>query len=259
MVKVYLVSFATPEFYESQERLNKSVLKLGVDGAFPYTMEMIKKTDFYKENKELLDKKQRVGFAVWKPYIISEAMKKINYGDILIYCDSGISLKSSLNRFIEICKKEGIVLFESSPVMKQWTKRDCFILMGADEEKYHNAKQIMGGLNLWKKTKISEKIVSEWLEFCKDERIIGDMSNQCGYPNYPEFIEHRWDQSVLSILAVKYSKHIKRLDDVKDCIWEVHRKRKRGFVRNIIFRIKIRIPTSIKDRVKWFINHHIRK
>jgi hypothetical protein len=40
-----------------------------------------------------------------------------------------------------------------------------------------------------------------WLTYCKDERIITDIPNTCGYGNYPGFIEHRHDQSILSILV----------------------------------------------------------
>jgi len=273
MAKVYLVNFATPNFYKSQKELNANALKFGVDKTISYTFDMIKKTDFYKENKELLDRKRWIGWGSWKPYVILEALKKIEKGDILIYCDSGISFRSSLKDIIKRCNKKGIVLFQSRPVMRQWTKRDTFVLMGCDKKEYHDAHQIMAGLNLWKKTPTSQKIVSQWLEFCKDTRIITDDDNVCGKPNFPDFIEHRGDQSILSILAVKYKKNMDIIDDDDpkyseyskkyrcriSTLWDVHRRRDRKPLEWILWKIKMITPVSLKDRIKWFINHYIKK
>jgi hypothetical protein len=47
-------------------------------------------------------------------------------------------------------------------------------------------------------------IVNELLHYAQDERIITDLENQCGYSNYPEFQEHRHDQSIFSLLTKKY-------------------------------------------------------
>lgn len=271
MSKVYLVNFATPEFYDSQKELNKNALKFGVDKTLSYTFERIKKTKFYKENKELLDKKRWVGFGCWKPYIILEALKKIKKGDILIYCDSGISFKADLTEIINRCRKKGIALFESTPLMREWTKRDCFVLMNCDKKEYHNSKQIMAGLNFWKNTSLSKKIVSEWLAFCKDPRIITDSSNQCGLPNFSGFVEHRGDQSILSMLSVKYKDKIDRINErdysyydselggYNSYLWEVHRRRKRSIKNWLFWKIKSIIPVILKDNIKWFLNNYIKR
>jgi hypothetical protein len=232
---------------------------------------MIKKTDFYKENKELLDRKRWIGWGSWKPYVILEALKKIKEGEILIYSDAGISFKASLKEIIERCNKKGIVLFESTPINRQWTKRDTFVLMGCDEKKYHDAKQLAANISLWKKTPASQKIVSEWLEFCKDTRIITSDPNVCGKPNFPDFIEHRGDQSIISNLAVKYKNCIDKISDLKysyydknlkgytSSLWDVHRRRDRTPVEWIVWKIKLITPVSVKNKIKWFIGHYIKK
>jgi hypothetical protein len=44
----------------------------------------------------------------------------------------------------------------------------------------------------------------EFLNYAQDERLLTDMENQLGYPNYEGFHEHRHDQSILSLLSKKY-------------------------------------------------------
>lgn len=48
------------------------------------------------------------------------------------------------------------------------------------------------------------RFVEEWLRYCRDERILTDIPNESGYPNLTGFVDHRHDQSVLSLLAEKY-------------------------------------------------------
>jgi len=44
----------------------------------------------------------------------------------------------------------------------------------------------------------------ECLRFAQDPRILTEAPNTCGLANYPDFFEHRFDQSILSLLARKY-------------------------------------------------------
>ena len=83
-----------------------------------------------------------------------------------------------------------------------WTKRDCFELMNAYTEKYHNAIQVEAGIIVCKKTKFSLDAMSIWLEYCKIPQIITDMPNTCGKDNLPGFQDHRHDQSILTNIMI---------------------------------------------------------
>ena len=98
-----------------------------------------------------------------------------------------------------------IVLVPDPWPQKMYTKRDCFILMKCDNEKYWESIQVEAGIIVVKKTEYSIKIVDEWLEWCKNENILTDIPNICGKDNFSCFIDHRHDQSVLSNLAKKYN------------------------------------------------------
>ena len=76
--------------------------------------------------------------------------------------------------------------------------------MNCDNEVYHNAPMIEAGTLVFKKTSLNEKFLNEWLFYCKNKNIITDIPNILG-KNDKEFIDNRYDQSVLSNLRIKYN------------------------------------------------------
>jgi hypothetical protein len=87
----------------------------------------------------------------------------------------------------------------------KWTKRDCFLLMEADCESYWKALQCDAAFCIFQRGAQSLKFVDEWLRYCCDPRILTNEPNTCGKRDLPDFIEHRRDQSVLSLLAQKHN------------------------------------------------------
>lgn len=205
-MKKYLVSFATRGFYKSQKKLNVSALKFGVDEVKSYNRKMLKKTSFYKENKVILDRRERAGCALWKPYIILDTMSQIDYGDVLIYSDAGIEIIRSLSPLIKICcEQNGILLFRVHGCPnKIWTRRNCFVLMDCDSERYWDAEQCMGGFQIYIKNERSICFLEEYLSYARRIRINIDSPNICGLGNLPGFKAHRY-QSIVSLLAIKHN------------------------------------------------------
>ena len=207
-MKKYLASFATPKFYESQKKLNLSALKFGIDEVIPYNDRILKKTLFYRQNKAILNQERGAGYWLWKPYIILDTINKINDVDLLFYSDAGAEITRDISPLVDICiAQEGILLFKHIHrylTNKEWTKRDCFVLMNCDSEAYWNAEQVRSNFQLYMKNEKNRKFLEEWMHYCKIPEIITDLPNTCGLNNFPEFKDHRHDQSVLSLLAVKY-------------------------------------------------------
>ncbi|MEW9669679.1 hypothetical protein [Ammoniphilus sp. 3BR4] len=209
---IYLINFATTRFYKSQELLNRSALRFGIDRVVSYREKDILRTEFYRRNRNILDQKRGYGYWIWKPYIIRDAMSKVKKNDIIIYCDSGIEIINPVDPLIKTCKKQqGIMLFQThGHLNRTWTKRDCFVLMDCDAPKYWNAEQIMGSFSIYVNNKRNRDFVNEWLHYCCNETIVTDCANQCGLSNFPDFRDHRHDQSILSLLAVKHNIEIYR-------------------------------------------------
>jgi hypothetical protein len=211
-MRKYLVSFATVDYYANQKRLNRSALKFGIDVAENYNYKKLKRSNFYNANKFILEQKRGAGYWLWKPYIILDCMRKINHGDLLIYSDVGIEIIKEISPLIEICiAQNGILLFGAHGKLNRiWTKRDCFIMMGCDSEKYYNSEQLSAGFQIYIKNDRSIQFLEEYLHFCRKKEIITDIQNTLGLDNLPEFIDHRHDQSVLSLLAIKHQIEIFR-------------------------------------------------
>jgi hypothetical protein len=103
---------------------------------------------------------------------------------------------------------KGIITFGTYATNGGWTKRDCFVLMGMDNEVARNTPQALASSFVCRKTPSSIAFVEEWLRLVQDPRIVTDLPNTQGLPNYPEFKDHRHDQSVMSLLTLKYGTYV---------------------------------------------------
>lgn len=198
----HLVSFANDKFKDKQEFLHSTHKESFVH--HPYTREVLETTEFYKENKEVLDEPIGAGWWVWKPYVILDAMNNAQDGDVVVYCDCGDMFSPGLQSYVKsnIGEDDLCLLLVGNNKNKEFTKRDCFVLMNCDEEDYWNSSQLEAGFMVWKVSDKSKEVVSEWLNYCKDLRIINNDSSTLE-EEFSEFKEHRNDQSILTNLAVR--------------------------------------------------------
>jgi hypothetical protein len=215
MSKIKIVSFATTKkdvgfsnFYPHLIRLYISARKFGYDDFSFWNREKIKNTDFYKENQEILDQKRGAGYWAWKPYIILEELNKLQEGDILIYMDSANYFIKGIEPLIELAKKNNGFYFEEQRFedkkLKYWTKRDCFYYMDADNKEFHDTYIRQAGFIILENKSNVVNLINEWLNFSKNKQVITDIENNCNLPNLNDFIDHRHDQSIFSILMHKY-------------------------------------------------------
>jgi len=177
-------------------------------GIFEYDRKWLESTEFYAENNDVLNPDSKGdGWCLWKPYVILTSLDKIKEGDILLYMDSTDTFSPRIKDFLNSHFQNNDLLFclmGDSP-NKDYTKRDAFYYMGCDSEKYWESKQLEAGIIGIKKTERTISIMKEYLGYCKDPRIIKDGVNTCGLDNFPAFVDHKYDQSVLTNLKTKYS------------------------------------------------------
>lgn len=206
-MKVVLTNLSNKLYEESRFRLNDSARKHGISEISSFDFEDLKKYSFYQKNKKILDAPKGIGYWLWKPFIILETMKNISEGDVIVYSDCGIEIIENLDPLITICKEQKPVLLFANENLKNkfWTKRDCFVLMDCDSKKYWNGLQADAAFSLFRKSAESIRFLNDWLAYCTDERVLTSMPNVCGRKNFFGFKEHRWDQSVLSLLAIKHN------------------------------------------------------
>jgi len=172
-----------------------------------YTMDWVKSQPFYKDNINIFSYKKYFGYFLWKPYIILDALKRAETSNIL-YCDSNMVFKNtpSFNyAFNESINKSNVFLVKHKNfINKDWTKRDTFVYMGLDEKRYWDANQIWSVIMGFENNLENKYLLSEYLSYCRDERVLTELSNQCGLENLDGFREHRWEQSIMSLLVEKH-------------------------------------------------------
>ncbi|WP_345950604.1 hypothetical protein ABDD95_03960 [Mucilaginibacter sp. PAMB04274] len=212
-MEVTLVNLSNNLYEESRFRLNTSAQSFNINRIESYDFDDIKESSFFKDNESILSQPKGIGYWLWKPYIILEAFNKLAEDDIVIYCDAGLEVIADLQPLINICAhKEPILLFGNANQLNyEWTKRDCFVLMNCDESEYWHAPHCDAAFSLWRKNELSISFLNEWLKYGSDERIITDLPNTCGKENLPGFADHRWDQSILSLLAQKRKINLYRM------------------------------------------------
>jgi hypothetical protein len=208
MTRLYLTSYATERFRCVQQDLNASAIKFGIPNILSYNESDLHASEFYLQNKTLLDEVCGAGYWAWKPYFILRAMEHLLEGDILFYCDAGSMFINSPAPLIDICMghPQGMILFDARPLTnRQFTKRDCFVRMNCDEEKYWNANKVIATILVLRKCPYALGVIREWLTYCCDRAMITDDPNTCGLEDLTGYLQHRWDQAILSVLAAKHS------------------------------------------------------
>ncbi len=206
-------------YAERQEHLHWSAARFGnIQEQHPWNLGELKQTKFYQQHKAVLDCERGAGFWLWKPYLMLKLMKEIPQGDFLFYHDVGRAFRRnpnigyqfdrSIDPLVDWAKQNngmfpGIYIPVYGP-SSRWTKRDCFVLTESDQEEYWSQPQVQAGINVWQNTSSVRDFIAEWLQYCEDPRILTDQENQCGKPNFSDFLDHRHDQSVLTILLRKH-------------------------------------------------------
>ncbi len=211
---IIAINYADKNFAKAQRLNLKTAKQWGADKTIAYTPDDID-ADFFERNKEILNIKKGNGLYLWKPYVINKAYGELQEGDYLIYTDAGSVYVNSIGYLIECMERENtdIMVFslEKEMLERRYTKRDAFILLDCDSPEYTDTPQSVGGYVVLKKSDFVGKFIAEDLYYAQDMRVITEQDNTQGQPNYPDFIAHRHDQSVWSLMSKKYG--LKRFRD----------------------------------------------
>ena len=108
---------------------------------------------------------------------------------------------------IDFMEKKGtpFLIFDSGNKEYQMTKRDIFVYLDLDMEKYVTTTQRASTFFVIKKCEKCKKILTEYYELTIDAPFLfTDDENRLGKENYSGFIDTRHNQSVLSLLTKKY-------------------------------------------------------
>lgn len=213
VMKKFLISFAHGSHERSQKRLSESAKKY-FDDICEYSMSDVDPA-FFMKHQDIFSSPRGAGYWLWKPYLILKTLQNesVAQEDIVFYCDSGSVFVSNPQPLFDVCTGIGsfpVLLFGMRHLNKHYCKRDSFVYMECDEEKYYDAYQTNAGFQMYVKGPKSIDFVERYLKYCEDKRIVSDDPNACGKDNLEGFVDHRHDQSVLSILRVQHDVELHR-------------------------------------------------
>lgn len=201
---IWLMSYADgkPVYIANQNTLNASGINKCIDNFLLYRKKHIAPS-YLEEHKHIFDNLRGAGYWLWKPYLILKTLEKIPENDILIYLDSGIIISRPITELLKHLDNHDILVSSLPEGFKQrlYTKRSALQKMNADNPEMHNKAQIQANIIFMRNNEFSRNFVKSWVRWAEMPEIIMDdpMDNN----PYPDFNEHRHDQSILSILALQ--------------------------------------------------------
>jgi hypothetical protein len=206
-MRVHHITYATSEYALAAYLLRKTARRFGVDWTTVYGPGHPAVTDLADRFPQIMRSRRGAGFWLWKPFIIKDALAGTCEGEAVFYTDVAMIFEADPWPLIGLCREHPIVLFEMIPayLQGQWTKRDCFVMLKADTPEFWQAPQLLGGFQLYRNGPQARDFVDRMCEAVSNPNVLTDVPNVCGLPDLPGFREHRHDQSVLTIMAKKFS------------------------------------------------------
>ena len=180
-----------------------------VDKVFSFHPEDID-TLFYNANIKILTQKRGNGLWLWKPYFVNQVMNTLNDGDTIFYCDSGaLFIRNPKVIYDSLSDAHPLFVCDIPLIESCWTKPLCFTEMGCCSDDIRYSNQIIGTYFAIYVNNFTRKFVEEWLSLCcrydllSPEGLSKKMTLEKNYGT--DFISHREDQSIFSLLYKKYS------------------------------------------------------
>ena len=209
MSKIYGISYTSRNFNNRYSSIVKLGNECGLFNEFKCFTENDIDNDFKQKNKDIWNSSKGGGFWIWKPYIISKMLEKINDNDILIYIDAGCHInitKESKERFNEYINminnsQSGLLRFQLTHQEKKFTNKktinyfkDKFNISDKIMNDYLESNQLVGGIQIIKKNTYTINFFKQILEILNDDyKLFTDI-----YTENSE--QHRHDQSIMSLL-----------------------------------------------------------
>ena len=202
-MRIVVCTFATAEYAGSAELLRHTALRHGADEVIVYRERDVE--PWFREHPDLLRGQTRgYGWWSWKPWCILDAMRRWSMpGDAVIYCDAAMTVEAPLRPYAQAARHA--LLFRLGGWAAKgyrnrgWTKRDTFAMMGVADDAHREAAQLNAAVQVYRHTPRATAFLERYREWCGRREVIDDAR---ALEDYPGYVDHRHDQSILSLLAV---------------------------------------------------------
>jgi hypothetical protein len=211
--RIHFVSFATPSFRPRQWMLERSAKWLGkADVIHSWNPARLAADGFTTRHADLFPGSKGYGWYAWKPYIIQQALRSADDGDLIIYQDVGrrepILVRHRLSFWLDYLNEHqqecvpGVLIPWWGP-NRLWTKQQTLAELDMDEPRFRDCPQVQASWSVWRKCPESIEFIKEWTDLSTRRSLIGGELSEGLEGECPGFVEHRWDQSLLTLLTWK--------------------------------------------------------
>lgn len=204
MPRIVVCTFATEAFAGSAEVLRHTALHAGgADEVIVYREADV--APWFEQYPELLRGETRgYGWWSWKPWCILETLRRrAAPGDVVVYADAAMAFEAPLAAHASAVRHA--LLFRLGGWRahdyrnRAWTKRDAFAMMGCADDEHRDGVQLNAALQVYRRTPQALAFLERYLDWCARREVIDDARV---LENYAGFVDHRHDQSILSLLSV---------------------------------------------------------
>lgn len=174
---------------------------------------LLRRTDLeadpvYAANRAIFDAPRGAGYWAWKPWAIRRALAAARPGDVVVYQDAGVGYRYRNYLRIEAlaakARQTGFLAGVVNPTYgpnRKWNRQSCLRATGELTSAYLDHPTVEAVVSLWTTAPKSLAFVDEWLRFCLEPDAIADAPDPA--QEDPAFVEHRYDQAILTNLAIR--------------------------------------------------------
>jgi hypothetical protein len=211
-MKKYFITFGAggDNYIDAGKRLIKQAEDIDLfDKNILFTdKELIIDNTFWNKHYQFIEKNNRgYGYWLWKSYIILKTMNEMKNGDILLYLDCGCEImkdkKNLIIEYFNYIKEDKIIANEIETLEGQFSKMDLINYLQLKNDNIINSYQREAGAIMFYINDEIRQFVKEWYDISSKYHLIDDSPSKL--QNVNNFIEHRHDQSIFSLLTKKYN------------------------------------------------------
>jgi hypothetical protein len=214
-MNLHLISFCSPEkkYAFTKNRFYNEALNLGVfksinlfseKNCFDYCSELL-------EHKNFMESTRAYGFWIWKIFLISELMKSIPEDDVICYADIGctfnINGKKRMYEYYDIVMENGSLCFDTLYLEIEYTKSDTYFKIFPNDQKYLYTNHKCATAYFLKNNKKNRLFIDEFKSMSTENNYHYIDDSASTLKNNILFKDHRYDQSIFSLLSKKYNFH----------------------------------------------------
>ncbi|WP_434604265.1 hypothetical protein [Acetobacter oryzoeni] len=157
----------------------------------------------------------KIGFSAWKPFIILDAMRDLDEGDIVFYLDSNIGKYPALRKMISNAENVSNIVLDRCDFyvgreiqgqelqVQHFSNKILLEELGKNSDFVKHFPLLICNNIICKKTHFAHSILIDWLTFCRVDRFLYILDQT--EPQHPHY---RWSCSEQSVLNVVIARHV---------------------------------------------------